>query len=180
MEAAKDLNPVTIEIPEPCLLLLIGPSGAGKSTFARRHFATTEILSSDFCRALVSDDESNQEASADAFELLHLILDKRLKRRRTTVVDATNVLPSSRAVLLKIATARSIPAAAVVFLLPDEICQIRNRQRTCRQVPCEVIRSQRADLEASMDALSEGFERVFKFHTPDEANGAIVVRRVYS
>ena len=48
-----------ITIPELSLVVLIGPSGCGKSTFARKHFKVTEVLSSDFCRGLVSDDENN-------------------------------------------------------------------------------------------------------------------------
>jgi len=48
----------TIEIPELALVALIGASGSGKSTLARRHFLPTEVLSSDFFRGLVSDDET--------------------------------------------------------------------------------------------------------------------------
>ena len=78
-----------IEIPEFALVLLIGASGSGKSTFARKHFLPTEIVSSDICRGLVSDNENSQDATADAFELLHATLAIRLKRRKLTVVDAT-------------------------------------------------------------------------------------------
>src|ERR1044071_1273532 len=50
----------TIEIPELALVALIGASGSGKSTLARRHFLPTEVLSSDFFRGLVSDDENDE------------------------------------------------------------------------------------------------------------------------
>ena len=80
-----------ITIPELSLVVLVGPSGCGKSTFARKHFKPTEVLSSDFCRALVSDDENNQAATRDAFEVLHFIAAKRLAAGKLTVIDATNV-----------------------------------------------------------------------------------------
>src|SRR5277367_6501043 len=85
-----------ITLPELCLVAMVGASGSGKSTFARRHFKPTEILSSDFFRAMVSDDENDQAASKDAFELLHFAASKRLAGRRFTVIDATNVKVESR------------------------------------------------------------------------------------
>src|ERR687887_74972 len=92
-----------ITIPELSLVVLVGPSGAGKSTFARKHFQATEVLSSDFCRGLVSDDENSQAATNDAFELLHFIARKRLAAGKLTVVDATNVQPEARKPLLALA-----------------------------------------------------------------------------
>lgn len=71
-----------ITIPTTCLVVLIGASGSGKSTFARRHFLPTEIISSDTCRGLVSDDETSMEATSDAFDLVHYIAGKRLARSR--------------------------------------------------------------------------------------------------
>ncbi len=61
-----------IAIPEFALVVLIGSSGSGKSTFARQHFKPTEVLSSDACRGLVSDDENGQSVTKTAFELLHI------------------------------------------------------------------------------------------------------------
>ena len=87
---------MTITIPELSLVVLIGPSGCGKSSFAREHFKSTEVLSSDFCRGLVSDDENSQEATNDAFDVLHYVARKRLAAGRLTVVDATNVQPEAR------------------------------------------------------------------------------------
>ena len=96
-----------LKIPEPSLVLLIGPSGSGKSTFASKHFKPTEILSSDFCRGLVSDDETDQTATKDAFEVLRFIAAKRLAAGKLTVIDATNVQGDARKPLL--ALARRIP-----------------------------------------------------------------------
>jgi predicted kinase len=94
---------MNISIPEFSFVVLIGASGSGKSTFARTHFLPTEIISSDFCRGLVSDDENNQEATKDAFDVLHYIAGKRLARMKLVVVDATNVQPEARKPLIALA-----------------------------------------------------------------------------
>ena len=80
-----------IEIPDFSLVVLIGSTGSGKSTFAAQHFLPTEVISSDHCRALVSDDEADQSVTADAFDLVREIAGKRLKHRKLAVIDATNV-----------------------------------------------------------------------------------------
>ena len=81
----------TLGIPELSLVVLVGVSGSGKSTFARDHFSRFEVISSDFCRGLVADDENDQEATKDAFDVLTYITGKRLAAGRLTVIDATNV-----------------------------------------------------------------------------------------
>ena len=91
---------MTLSISNLSLVVLIGPSGSGKSTFARKHFLSTEVLSSDYCRGLVSDDENDQAATKEAFEVLHYIAAKRLAAGRLTVVDATNVQREARQTLL--------------------------------------------------------------------------------
>ena len=98
---------MNLTLPEFSLVLLVGPSGSGKSTFARRHFLATEIVSSDVCRGLVGDDANDQTATGDAFALLHATLELRLKRRRLTVVDATNVRPEDRKLLIATSTGMS-------------------------------------------------------------------------
>src|SRR5262245_65679129 len=97
-----------LSIPELALVVLIGPSGAGKSTFARTHFKPTEILSSDYCRGLVADDENDQSATGDAFDVLHFIARKRLAAGRLTVIDATNVQTEARKPLLALARAHHV------------------------------------------------------------------------
>src|SRR5271154_2812567 len=122
----------TIDLPELSLVLLIGPSGCGKSTFARKHFRSTETISSDYCRGLVSDDESDQSASKEAFEVLHFIAAKRLARGRLTVVDATNVQPEARRPLVELARRYHCLPVAVVLDMPERVCQERNRDRPDR------------------------------------------------
>jgi len=168
----------TLRIPDPCLVLLLGASGAGKSTFARRHFKATEVVSSDHCRALVSDDENDQSASRDAFELLRLIVGKRLARGKLTVVDATNVQASARRSLRSIAARHGVPLAAIVLNLPETMCVAHNHQRPARLVPVAVIRRQIRDLVASLPKLAaERFEPIHVLETRTAVNAA-KIRRV--
>src|SRR5271166_1242281 len=109
-----------ITLPELCLVALVGASGSGKSTFARRHFKPTEILSSDFFRGMVCDDENSQAASKDAFVLLHFAAAKRLAGRRFTVIDATNIQVEARKQLLDLAKKYHFLSAAIVLNLPEE------------------------------------------------------------
>ncbi|MHC4565582.1 MAG: AAA family ATPase [Planctomycetota bacterium] len=97
---------MNIKIPKLSLVVLIGPSGSGKSTFASRHFLPTEVLSSDYCRALVSDDQNDQRVTNEAFEVMHFIARKRLAAGKLTVIDATNVQPESRKPLVQLARRR--------------------------------------------------------------------------
>jgi protein phosphatase len=119
----------TIKIPELCLVTLVGVSGSGKSTFASKHFLPTEVISSDFCRGLVSDDENDQAATKAAFEVLHFITGKRLEGGRLTVVDATNVQPEARGGLLKLAKEHHVLAVAIVLDVPERVCADRNAAR---------------------------------------------------
>src|SRR5207237_4605797 len=120
-DADGGIHPMPLTIPELSLVVLIGPSGAGKSTFARRHFKPTEVLSSDFCRALVRDDETDQDATADAFAVLHFIAARRLAAGRLTVVDATNVQPEARKPLVHLARQYHSLPVAIVLDLPRKL-----------------------------------------------------------
>nr|WP_055588572.1 AAA family ATPase [Peterkaempfera griseoplana] len=81
-----------LAVPDLSLVVLVGTTGAGKSSFARKHFLPTQVVSSDVCRGLVADDENDQSASPDAFDVLHYIAGKRLAAGRLTVVDATSLM----------------------------------------------------------------------------------------
>ncbi|WP_425400785.1 polynucleotide kinase-phosphatase [Aeoliella sp.] len=166
-----------LSIPNLSLVVLIGPSGSGKSTFARRHFLPTEVLSSDYCRGLVSDDENSQAATNDAFEVLHYIAAKRLAARRLTVVDATNVQREARAPLVSLAKKYHTLPVAIVFNLHEDICQERNRDRTDRDFGPHVIRSQRSQLRRSINGLRrEGFRHIFVLDSPADVDAATIER----
>jgi len=166
-----------IEIPELSLVVLVGPSGAGKSTFARRHFKPTEVLSSDGCRGMVSDDESDQAATNDAFDVLHFIGGKRLAAGRLTVVDATNVQEEARGPLVALARQHHCLPVAIVFDLPERLCQERNRGRQERAFGPHVIRMQAQQLRRSLRSLKrEGFRHVFVLRSAEEVDAAEVAR----
>jgi protein phosphatase len=150
-----------ITIPELSLVVLIGTSGSGKSTFAKQHFLNTEVISSDVCRGIVSDDENNQAATKDAFEILHFIAAKRLAAGRLTVIDATNVQPESRKPLVELARKYHCLPVAIVLDIPEKICQERNQARPDRNFGGHVIRNQRQQLQRSIRSLErEGFRHV--------------------
>jgi protein phosphatase len=166
-----------IKIPELSLVVLVGPSGAGKSTFAREHFGPFEVLSSDHCRGLVSDDENDQSATSDAFEVLHYIAAKRLRRANMVVVDATNVQPEARKPLVALAREHHVIPVAIVFNLPEQLCRERNRERTDRAFGPHVIRNQKDQLRRSLRGLQrEGFRHVFVLGSPEEVAGVEIVR----
>jgi protein phosphatase len=169
---------VNVDLPQLSLVVLVGVSGAGKSTFARRHFKPTEILTSDFCRALVSDDENDQTATGDAFAVLHFIAGRRLARGMLTVVDATNVSPEARKPLIELAREHHVVPVAVVFDLPMSILEERTRTRTDRSLGSHVLRNQRGQLRRSLrDLQREGFRHVWILRSPEEVEAVEVERR---
>lgn len=167
-----------ITVPELSLVLLIGPSGCGKSTFARQHFKPTEVLSSDYCRGLVSDDENDQTATKEAFEVLHFIARKRLAAGRLTVADATNVQQDSRKPLVALAREFHVLPIAIVFDFPEKLCHERNRSRPNRDFGSHVVRNQAQQLRRSLRGLErEGFRGVHIFKSPEELDGLQIERQ---
>lgn len=150
-----------ISVPELSLVLLVGPSGSGKSVFAKKLFRSTEIVSSDYCRGMVSDDENDQSVSKDAFELLYHIVDTRLKLGRLTVVDATNIQSSARKPLVEIARKRHCLPVAIVFTTPESVCQERNIARPDRDFGPHVVRNQLSQMRRGLrDLKKEGFRKI--------------------
>lgn len=148
-----------IELPELSLVVLIGPSGSGKSSFARKHFKPTEVISSDYCRGLVADDENDQSATADAFDVLHYIVGKRLKTGLLTVIDATNVRPEDRKCYVQLAREYHCLPVAIVLDLPERLCQERNEHRVDREFGPHVIRSQRAVMRRGLGRGAKKLKR---------------------
>ncbi|HEY0603006.1 MAG TPA: AAA family ATPase, partial [Herpetosiphonaceae bacterium] len=169
---------MNLTIPELSLVVLIGASGAGKSSFGRQHFKPTEIISSDFCRGLVADDENDQSATTDAFDVLHFIAAKRLAAGRLTVVDATNVQPEARKPLVALARQHDCLPVAIVLNLPERVCQERNTTRADRNFGPHVIRRQADQLRRSLRYLKqEGFRYVYVLSSPEEVAAATITRQ---
>jgi protein phosphatase len=168
-----------LKFPEFSLVVLIGASSAGKSTFARRHFRSTEVLSSDYCRSLVCDDENDQSVTADAFEILHFIAAKRLAVGRLTVVDATNVQFEARQPLLALARRYHCCPVAIVLNVPEQVCIERNQQRHDRHFGSYVIRLHQQDLQRSIQSLEqEGFKHVYILDSQEGIENVTIERQL--
>jgi protein phosphatase len=166
-----------ITLPELSLVLLVGVSGSGKSSFARKHFLGTEIISSDYCRGLVSDDENDQAATKDAFEVLNFITGKRLAAGRLTVIDATSVQPESRRGLIDLARKHHVIPVAIVLNLPRELCLERNKSRPDRDFGKGVVWGQADSLRRSLKGLrKEGISHVTVLDTPEEIDAVRIER----
>ncbi|MDX6345433.1 MAG: hypothetical protein QOF84_223 [Streptomyces sp.] len=179
VQSAKRTLPVT----DLSLVILVGSTGSGKSTFARKHFKPTEVISSDFCRGLVADDENDQSASGDAFEVLHYIAGKRLAAGRLTVVDATSVQPESRKELVRLAREHDVLPIAIVLDVPEQVCAERNAGRADRAgLPRHVIQRQQRELRRSLKHLErEGFRKVHHLRGVEEIEAAeVVLERRYN
>lgn len=156
-------------------MLLIGVAGSGKSTFAKRHFQETQILSSDFCRKLISDDEASQSVSSHAFELLYDITDKRLSNKKLTVIDATNLQSASRQYLKTLAKKHHAQMVAIVFDLPKEWCQKRNAARI-RVVPSDVIDEQYAMMQVALKQLTtEKYREIVYLNNEHDIENAQII-----
>jgi protein phosphatase len=166
-----------LTVPELSLVLLVGVSGSGKSTFAARHFKPTEVVSSDFCRGIVADDENDQSATAAAFDVLHYIAGKRLAAGRLTVIDATNVQQDARAPLVALAREHDVLPVAIVFDLPVSVCVARNASRPDRDFGARVIQRQHAQLRKALRSLRrEGFRTVHVLGSAADAEDVTITR----
>ena len=166
-----------LDIPALSLVVLVGASGSGKSTFAREHFGAYETLSSDAFRGLVSNDESNQSATAAAFDALQYVAGKRLDAGLLTVVDATSVQPEARRALVELAKAHDVLPVAIVFDVPESVSVERNAVRTDRRIPAHVVKRQNDQLRRGLRHLGrEGFRKVHVLRTADEVADATIER----
>jgi protein phosphatase len=167
-----------LTIPELAVVALIGPSGSGKSSFARKHFRATEVLSSDYCRGLVSDEENSQAATNDAFDVLYFIASKRLAAGKLVVIDATNVQIEARKPIIALGRQYHCLPVAIVFDLPEKLCHERNRDRPEREFGPHVVRQQSQQMRRSLRNLErEGFRKVHVLHSADEVDAAEIERQ---
>ncbi|WP_210464251.1 polynucleotide kinase-phosphatase [Rufibacter roseolus] len=158
-----------IKLPELALVLLVGPSSSGKSTFARTHFLGTEVISSDYCRALVSDDENNLDATKDAFDLLHYLAAKRLRRGKLTVIDALNIRKEDRAKLVQLAKDNYALAAAIVLEAPMKTLFERHDRRTDRTFGRHALEKMVDNFRRSLRTIKrEGFGYVYTVEDGEE------------
>ncbi len=163
------MTPPIVCLPSDALVVLVGITGAGKTTFARRRFSSTQILSSDRFRAMLTDSENDMVSSREAFRLLHDVLNYRLLRRLLTLVDATNTLDFARKDLLAIAACHDVPAVAFVLDVPYSICVERTMRRADRPFGEEVVLQHYAEFQAAMKTIrQEGFQKVHILHGIDE------------
>ena len=167
-----------ISLPDFCLVVLIGASGSGKSTFARKHFLTTEIISSDQCRGIVADDENDQTATGPAFDLVKYIAEQRLAGRRLTVIDATNVRPEDRKQYVTLAKKYHALPVAMVINPGEDICHERNKTRPDRQFGPHVVRNQMRSLKRGIRGLKrEGFRQTHEFRNVEEIDNVTIERQ---
>ncbi len=157
-----------LRIPPSALIVLVGPAASGKSSWAARHFEPSQIVSSDTCRAMIADDESDQLASHDAFRLFHFIIGERLKRGLMTVADSTALQSTARADLLKVATQYHRPAIAVVFAITPDLQTDWNMRRN-RHVPTPILAKHQQALRQALAVLcDEGFQQIIILRSPEE------------
>lgn len=168
---------MNLSIPDFSLVVLIGPTGSGKSQFARTHFLESEIVSSDRCRALVSDDETDQTATEDAFDLLRYTAGVRLKRRKLTVIDATSIRREDRADLVKLARQYHALPVALVLDIDPKICHARNKERKNRDFGPHVTRNHSRTLKRGLRGLGkEGFRKVHIMRSPEDVDDLKIER----
>lgn len=155
--------PSVVRVSTRALIVLVGPSGAGKSTWAQSHFRDPQVVDNDALRALVGAGPRDQRAGADAFELLDLVVERRLARGLLTVVDTLGTDTDRRRGYVAAARRYGVDCHAVVFDTPADECRRRNRARP-DPVPSRVVTAQLRRWPAARDAVADdGFDAV---HTP--------------
>ncbi|MET7392292.1 LLM class flavin-dependent oxidoreductase [Dactylosporangium sp. NPDC005572] len=150
-----------LTLPDPCVVVLVGPGASGKSTWAAAHFTADRVVSSDRLRALVGAGEDDVTAGADAFALLDTVVEQRVGRRLTTVIDTLGLDADRRARWRRLAAAHGLPCVAVAFDTPPEECRARNRARATKRIPAAALTAQLRSWARTRPVLdAEGFTAV--------------------
>jgi predicted kinase len=166
---------ISLRLLRPSLVVLCGPAGCGKSTFAERHFRATQIISSDWARARISDDERDQRYNSQAFGLVYFLVEQRLLVNRLCVVDSTALTAQARRELLNLAKKHQVPSTLLAFYVPLEVCIERDEKRPRSVGKAVVERQYQAFQESNATIHAEGFDQVVEFHNGDEQSVHIEV-----
>ena len=135
-------------------------------------------MSSDFCRGLVSDDENNQAATNDAFDVLHFIAAKRLAAGKLIVIDATNVQPKRASRWWSWRAQYHCLPVAIVLDLPEELCHERNQTGPIAIRPARDPQSSAAASPSLARPRARGFPARFTFCiSPEEVEAAEIERQ---
>jgi len=156
-----------LRLLRPSIVVLCGPAACGKSTFAKRHFRPTQIISSDWARAHICDDERDQRYNAQAFALVHFLVEERITVNRLCVVDSTALTTQSRKELLDLAKKYQVPTTLMLFNVPLETCVERDEKRE-RSVGRAIVERQYQAFEQTKATIrQEGFDQVEEFQDDD-------------
>ena len=157
----------SLRLLRPSIVVLCGPAACGKSTFAERHFRPTLVISSDWARARVCDDDRDQRFNAQAFALVHFLVEQRLTLNRLCVVDSTALTGQARKELLDLAKKFQVPATLILFNVPLETCIERDEKRE-RSVGRAIVERQYQAYEQSQATIrQEGFDQVVEYQDGD-------------
>jgi F420-dependent oxidoreductase-like protein len=155
----QDAHP--IRLAEGSLVVLVGPPASGKTSWAMEEFPPDQVVSSDQLRAVVGEGEHDQRAAKDAFDVLEVVVERRLRRRLTTVIDSLGTDAKRRRAWVAAAGRAGVPAVAVVFDVEPSECRKRNRERP-RPVPPNVLSSMLLGWPRARDSVADdGFAAVY-------------------
>lgn len=164
-----------IRLIRPSVVVLCGPAACGKSTFVQRYFRPTQIISSDWARAHVCDDERDQRFNAQAFALAHCLIEQRLSLNRLCVVDSTALTPQARRDLLDLARRHQVPCVVLLLDVPLEKC-VEHDQARERNVGRAVIERQYHAFEQAKSSIrQEGFDQIIELGDKDLENATIEI-----
>lgn len=164
----KNAGKKSLRLVRPSIVVLCGPAGCGKSTFAERHFRATQIISSDWARARVADDERDQRYNLQAFALVHFLIEQRLTLNRLCVVDSTALAPQDRKELVNLAKKYQVPTTLLLFNVPLQTCIERDEKRE-RSVGRPIVERQYQAFEQSKETVhQEGFDQVVLIQDGDQ------------